>query len=255
MAFALCFAMSLFVLLPITAVRAQAATRLNILMIGNSLTYSGRHKNTTISKLRSLGSYSGYSFNIRYIAYGGEKLETYANSRKKRGREAENLINSQTWDIVVLQQETDSAFLRASSFENSAKILAGKIRRKSPRARIIMNCTWAYNKKKRGLSHSVQQQRMNANYRKIASKIRADVIWSGNAFDNYRWGKGPLSLYKSDKNHASEAGCYLNACCLYAGITRRSPYGIGYYGRWGKARGSVMQKTAMDANRALIKYR
>lgn len=249
--FILCFAMVLAAMLP-NAMPVQAATKLNILMIGNSLTYSSSHKNSTIRRVKTLGEKSGYGFNIKYIAYGGEKLETYADSSTKRGKEAQNLINSQVWDIVILQQETDSAFLKGDSFESAAVTLGKIIRQKSPNARIILNCTWAYDKKKSGYSHSEQQKKMNANYKRVGKAIDADVVYSGNAFDRYRKKTGALSLYQSDKNHATEAGCYLNACCLYAGITGKTPYKVGYYGRWGKTKAYVMQKAARDENKHLI---
>lgn len=235
-------------------VKAEASTKeLDILMIGNSLTYSSKHSNSSIRRVKTLGKKSGYDFNIEYLAYGGEKLETYANSNTKRGKKAKKLINSQTWDIVILQQETDSAFLKKDSFKKAAKTLAAEVKKKSPNARIILNCTWAYDKKMHGYSHSEQQEMMNSNYKSVAEAINADVVYSGNAFDRYRKGKKSLSLYKSDKNHASEAGCYLNACCLYTGITQKTPYKVGYYGRWGKTKAKVMQEAARDANDHLLK--
>ena len=247
----LCFAMVFAPLFP-NAMPVQAAAKLNILEIGNSLTYSSKHGNSSIRRVKTLGEKGGYSFNIKYIAYGGEKLETYADFSTKRGKEAKNLINSQTWDIVVLQQETDSAILKKDSFKKAAKTLAAEIREKSPNARILLNCTWAYDKKMYGYSHSEQQKKMNSHYKSVAEAVKADVIYSGNAFDSYRKIKEALSLYKSDKNHASEAGCYLNACCLYTAFTGKTPYKVGYYGRWGKAKAQVMQKAARDANSHLI---
>ena len=248
----LCFSMALSVLLPMNAVTTQAATKVNILEIGNSLTYSSKHGNSTISKLKALGEKSGYNFNIKYIAYGGEKLATYADSNKSRGKECEKLINSQKWDIVVLQEETDRAIKDPSLFKNAAIKLAKKIRAKSPNARIILNCTWAYDKKMYGYSHSEQQKKMNSNYKNVANAIKADIVYSGNAFDNYRKVKGALPLYRSDKNHASAAGCYLNACCLYTAFTRKTPYKVNYFGDWGKAKCLVMQQTAEKANSHLF---
>ena len=253
MSFMLCLALAFSVLVPMNTVTAQAATKkINILMIGNSLTYTAKYSNSTIRCLKNLGANSNYTFNIRYIAYGGECLETYANTNTSRGKEAANLINSRTWDVVILQQETDHAIKQGNSLKKAAKTLATRIRKKSPKAKIIMNCTWAYDKKKLGYTHAQQQKRMNANYAAAAKEISAKVVYSGNAFDQYRKTKGALNLYRADKNHATEAGWYLNACCLQTGITEKTPYKIHYYDGLGKQNGLTMQKTAASANKHLI---
>ena len=70
----------------------------------------------------------------------------------------------------------------------------------------------------------------------------------GNAFEAYRKTRGALNLYKADKNHPSEAGGYLNACCLYKKIFGRSPCGIAYYDGLGKNNALMMQKIANQCN-------
>ena len=250
----LCFVMALSAAFCINVTTSHAAAKtINVLMIGNSLTYSPKSKanNKSIERLKSLGSYSGYNLNVKYIAYGGEKLATYANSSKSRGKECEKLINSRVWDVVVLQEETDRAIKDPSLFKEAAKELAKKIKAKNPKAKILMNCTWAYDKKMYGYSHAEQQKKMNANYKNTASAIGASVVYSGNAFDKYRSSGGTYELYLSDKNHATREGCYLNACCLYLGITGKSPVGIKYHYPVGVAQGTFMQKIAEQYSKSM----
>lgn len=226
LAFALMAAILISGIMPETTVQAKTAGRkkINILMVGNSLTYSSKHKNNTISHLKTLGKRNGYSFTIKYVAHDGEHLRNYAWGKKKRRKELQNAINQKRWDVVVLQENTDDVIKKSPAFQKSVASIAAMIRKKSPKAKIILNCTWAYDKKKFGYTHRQQQTRMDEMYRKAGKAVKASVVYSGDAFDAYRKAKGRACLYRSDKNHPSNAGCYLNACCLYKGITGKRTY-------------------------------
>ena len=205
----------------VPSTNAEAAKRktLNVLMIGNSLTFSSKHKQNSITHLKNLGNYYGYSFNIRYVAHDGEHLKNYSGDKSKRKKEVLNAINSRKWDVVVLQENTDDVIRKSSKFKSSVLKIAGWARKKNPSTKIILNCTWAYDKKRYGYSHAQQQKRMDEMYRTVGGCSRATVVYTGDAFDAYRRTKGHVCLYRSDKNHATNAGCYLNACCLYNSIT------------------------------------
>ena len=222
-AFALMAAILVSGIMPETIVQAKVAYRkkISILMVGNSLTYSSKHKNNTISHLKTLGKRNGYSFSIKYVAHDGEHLRNYAGGKKKRLKELRKAINQKRWDVVVLQENTDDVIKRSPAFQKSVASIAALVRKKSPKARIILNCTWAYDKKVFGYTHMQQQACMDAMYSKAARAVKASVVYSGDAFDARRKVKGSAYLYRSDKNHPSNAGCYLNACCLYKGITGR----------------------------------
>ena len=204
----------------IPPVRAEAGKRktLNVLMIGNSLTFSSRHKQNSITHMKRLGNYYGYSFNVRCVAHDGEHLKNYSGGKPRRKKEVLNAINSKKWDVVVLQENTDDVIRKSSKFKKSVLKIAGWARKKNPSTKIILNCTWAYDKKKYGYSHAQQQKRMNEMYRMVGGCAHATVVYTGDTFDAYRKAKGHAYLYRSDKNHASNAGCYLNACCLYNSI-------------------------------------
>ena len=61
-----------------------ASGTVNVLMIGNSLTYY--RTNSTIRCLQKLESKSGYNIRVSYVAYSNECLRTYANEKTSRGR-------------------------------------------------------------------------------------------------------------------------------------------------------------------------
>ena len=218
---------------------AEAATDISrqrgfkVLMIGNSLTRD--NDNTTSRHLQNLCDNSGITLRMQILAYGGECLETYANANTYRGRLARRLISSRDWDAIILQQETNHAIARGSSLTRAVKTLSAYAAKECPSARIILNCTWAYDKNVYAYgsrySHQAQQWNMDRNYQNAGRAVGARVVYSGDAFDLYRRTVSrPVQLYAADKNHATHAGWFLNACCLYNEIFRRPCTRATYYG-------------------------
>ena len=225
-----------------------AVKRMNILMVGNSLTYSAKHHNVTIPYLMKLGTAGGYSLSVSRCAYDNEKLKIYAKASTRRGREVRNLIRKKKWDVIVLQENTDWAVARGGTFGKAAKKLASYIRKNCPGARILLDCTWPYDRNKRiswvWYSKKTQRKNMLANYKAVGKSINAEVVYTGKAFAAYEKTKEARNLYRWDKNHLSYAGCYLHACCLYRAITGKSPAGLSYTGAMSRGVSKAMQKAA-----------
>lgn len=238
---------TLMTLITGTSLKTPAKTprKMNVLMIGNSLTYSYniRYNNSTTDHLKKLASKSGMSINIEYVVRDNETLENFADAKTQSGKKAEKAINSRKWDVIILQQQTGNAINKGKALKRAVKALKNKIIKKSPDSRLLLNCTWAYDKKKYGYTHAQQQKKMNANYKAVGKAIGADVSYSGKAFDYYRKNYGINDLYSRDKNHASSAGWYLNACCIYSMIYDRSP-DVAYYGGLGKKNAKALQQSA-----------
>lgn len=74
------------------------------------------------------------------------------------------------------------------------------------------------------------------------------MIFTGNAFNGYREKYDRIRLYKWDGNHATNAGYYLNACCIYAKLFGKSPYKLNYYRGMEKKIALQLQKSAAAAN-------
>lgn len=228
----------------------QKKIKMSILMIGNSQTYSVKQRNRTLSYLKQLGAAGGYSFTIAHVAYDNEKLKNYANASGRRGQTARKKIRSRKWNVIILQENTDWAVARKGTFLKAAKTLASYIRKNCSGAKIYLDCTWAYNKVRRisGKSYSKkeQQKRMNANYKSVGKTIGATVIYSGKTFAAYEKLDNIKRLYQGDRNHATYAGCYLHACCLYKGITKQNPHGLNYYGPLIRGKARTMQRVANE---------
>lgn len=204
-----------------------------VLMIGNSLTKDSG--NTTSRHLQNLCANSGITLRMEILAYGGECLETYANANTYRGQLARRMIRKKDWDVIVLQQETKHAIARGSSLTQAVRTISNYAAKNCPSARIVLNCTWAYDKTVTAYGHRYthrdQQINMDRNYRNTGRATGAAVVYSGDAFDLYRnTVSRPVALYASDKNHATHAGWFLNACCLYNVLFRRPVTRADYYG-------------------------
>lgn len=227
---------------------SSSGDSVSILMIGNSLTM--RKSNTTVRHLKEMAEKSGKKIRVEYVAHGNEQLKNWADKENKYGKKAYKAIAKRKWDYIVLQEHTDNAIARGKSLVSASEKLSKYIRRKCPDAEIIYNSTWAYDKTRKisgkSYSHEKQQANMDRNYKKAARLTKGRVCRSGDAFDLYRRGKGAKNLYLADKNHASEYGWYLNACCLYAAMFGEVP--AGYYGGMEREQAERMQEAAMRAN-------
>lgn len=219
-----------------------------VLMVGNSLTSC--QNNYTVRDLKNLAKKSGKKITIKYLFYNNEKLSNWANPKNRNGKRLYAEIRKKKWDYIIIQEQTSAAVTK--SFGKAAKKLASYIHNKSPKTKIIYNCTWAYKKGKRVAgkfySFSEMQKRMNQNYQTAAGKTGGSVCWSGKAFLKYRKEGGKKNLYHRDNNHASKYGWYLNACCLYSAIFGESPEKSSYYAGFGKKLGKKFQRIAAGQN-------
>jgi hypothetical protein len=212
--------------------RISKSQNVSVLLIGNSLVK--RPGNNTISYLKNLAKKAGRSMYLDYVAYSNENLKNFSDVSTAHGRKAYRKIASRQWDYIILQENTDYAIAYGKDFLKACMTLASYIRTACPDAKIIYNCTWAYNKtvKIAGKKYtsSKQQKNMNANYRKVAAATGGIVCWTGNAFQQYRKLKGAKNLYLADKNHATSYGWFLNAACMYSLIFGTSPSESSYNG-------------------------
>lgn len=227
---------------------SSSGDSVSILMIGNSLTM--RKNNTTVKHLKKMAEKSGKKIRVEYVAHSNKQLKNWADRKNRYGKKAYRAIAKRKWDYIVLQEHTDNAIARGKSLVSASEKLSKYIRRKCPDAEIIYNSTWAYDKTRRisgkSYSHAKQQANMDRNYKKAAQRTKGRVCYSGDVFDLYRKDKGAKKLYLADKNHASEYGWYLNACCLYAAMFGEVP--TGYYGRVEREQAERMWEVARRAN-------
>ena len=238
---------------PVYAARVPVRKQVNVLMIGNSLTYRiHAHDNKTVPFLEQMARSEHIALHIEYVAYGSFTLEKYADEKSAAGKEVREKICSRAWDYVVLQQNTDRSVAREKSTLTAVKILHKYIWTHCISAKTVINSTWAYDKTmtlyKKKYTPQAQLQKINRTCQKAASAIGAKIVYSGNAFAAYKKTSGAKNLYLPDKNHPSDYGGYLNACCLYAVLFRKSPVGCGCYCGIDQGTAMALQQAAARAN-------
>lgn len=229
---------------------AATPSTTRILMIGNSLTSRECGDNYTIPYLEELAECGDHKISITKVTKGGEKLYHFADSSNKYGKKAQRAIDKGNWDIVLLQDETDTAIRGKSA--SAIKILTKKIKKTSPNAKIYYDATWAYNKTVKidgkKYTYNAQRKAINKNYEKAAKVSGGTVIYSGNAFYAYKNTKGSKNLYLSDKNHPNKYGAMLHASCLYAKFFGEDPRESFYTAGLGKSTVNKLKKIAYQQN-------
>lgn len=241
---------TLLICLMFSSKSAYAAAKKNasVLILGNSLTWRG--DNSTMKHLRNLSKAGGDKLSLTYVVDGLASMERYADPKDELGKQARRAISRKKWNIVILQERTNQALAHQWSFGKNTKILCALIRKKIPNVRIILECTWGYDRDKTiddiVYKKKEQQAILDDRYTRAGIAMQADVLYSGDAFAQYRKIKNPLQIYGPDKNHASNAGCYLAACCLYTEIFNKSAEGNHYYGGVKKDHAKIMQSIASE---------
>ena len=136
----------------------------------------------------------------------------------------EALLN-RCWDVVTLQQASHFSF-DAETYRPYVSELAAFVRKHSPKARLYIHQTWAYedgSSKLLGLARYDRSEQMlrevTAAYGEIAAEIRADgIIPSGTLFGSLL-SRNVAPLYR-DGFHASRGiGRYALALLWYATLT------------------------------------
>lgn len=233
------------------AASVSKSKNVSILLIGNSMVK--RPKNYTATYLKNLCKYAGRKVTIDYVATSNEKLKNWANKKTSSGKKAYKKIASRKWNYIILQEHTDYAIAYGRTFLKASKTLAAYIKKKCPNAKIIYNCTWAYDKtvtiNGKRYTYSKQRRNMQSNYKKVASATGGTICWSGKAFHAYRKLKRAKALYLADKNHATSYGWFLNASCMYATIFGASPEESSYTGGLNKTQIKKIKKIAWQQNK------
>jgi hypothetical protein len=202
------------------AVRSQHPG-VRVLFVGNSQTFFNDMP-TMVEQLAEGDRGAPRIFAVQY-APGGWQLELAA--RDKRLRE---LIASEAWDVVVLQEQSWIAsaprYRTAHTFPAATAL---KRMADARGARTLLFMTWGYRYGSRsdrpGDDYSAMQARVAAGYRELGARLDAEVAPAGLAWER-AYGEG-LDLWTPEGRHPSRAGSYLAACVLYGRISGRDPRG------------------------------
>lgn len=196
----------------------EGVAEYNVLYVGNSLTYV--HDIPAIVK--SMVEADGSRFFYVQQTVGGAYLKDHKDNFYKN-------MDLYTFSDVILQGQSFEAVGDYNTFEKYMIEYAERVHETSARVHVYQ--TWGYERPKWAANVNGEVVMMDkytmydllqSAYDQVASKIQANVIRSGEAFEVYGKEYDLPSLYQ-DMNHQSLYGAYLSACCHYAEITGNSP--------------------------------
>lgn len=235
--------LALFVLLlPALPLRAQQT---DVLFIGNSYTSTNNLPNLFRQIALSLGD----TVNTTMQAPGGY---TFANHLFDPA--TQNAISSQSWDYVVLQEQSLRGALPTNeTFSHiDATALNYDIQESSECAYPVFFMTWGY---ENGYSQSSweylelatyagMQQALRDNYTQFALENEGYVSPVGWAWKQVRDTHPNIELYQADGSHPNVAGTYLAACVFYSTIFRQSCVGSSFTSTVNPTDAAILQAVA-----------
>ena len=243
------------------------AKSINILFIGNSLTYS----NNMLQMLKEMINERKINMKIDNITPGGFSLANHIKTNgsihfsmtsMKIGTTTKEKILSEHWDIVVLQEATLVCLIpeeREYSSEPAIKILDQTIKDAKAKtvlfqlytcqeypvkychsqATVSIDCLIPIphgNLKNYYCSDSFRSSSdefhvIETFYNKIGKKIGADIVKIGYGFELCKKKYPEITLYESKSNdHPSKEGAYLIACMFLKYFTKTDIEKIKYSG-------------------------
>ena len=203
----------------------------DILFIGNSYTYY----NNLPEMLSNIANAFGDSVNYDQSTPGGTSL--YAHSQNQTTL---NKINQQSWDYVVLQDQSQRPSLSptyvAASVYPYASQLVTEIQSNNLCSEPLFYMTWG---RKYGdqsncstyppvCTYLGMQERLRDSYLTMGFDNEATVAPVGISFKNSIFQDSTIDLYSPDNSHPSIYGSYLAACTFYSTIFKKSSVSCSY---------------------------
>lgn len=191
--------------------KALTSSPRRILFIGNSYTAGIRRM---VQKMVAASPYS--SCELAFITPGGKTLQLHLENEDTMQK-----IRTGNWDIVVLQDQSQTPAVFPDKFQNAAKDIDKII--DDSGAQTVFYETWG---RRDGDKMNIQlfpdyksmQKALSESYKKVARRCRAKLAPVGQAWAELRKEHPELGrkLYKADGSHPSGHGAYLAACVFYA---------------------------------------
>lgn len=196
------------------------AKPIRILFIGNSLTYV----NDLPGMVTALAKTQGIEAVCDSYTRGGARLAQHAANP-----EVMQKIKQQTWDFVVLQEQSQYPGFSQKQLARDvfpyAQQLAAAVKKANGRASVVFYMTMA---RRNGdpdnravspelLTYEGMQKRVNRCYLAMGKMNRALVAPVGEVWLSMRQQESDLELY-ADNVHPNKTGTYLTACVFYTSL-------------------------------------
>jgi hypothetical protein len=155
--------------------------------------------------------------NASRITPGGFTLENHWNNA-----DTLNAIRTGGWDVIVLQEQSQTPVINPKGFFEYAGKLNAEIKKAG--AETILFMTW---ERPDSVQYGVTTANMSKRYFELGQNLGVKVAPVGLAFYRALQERPDLNLYISD-GHPTPQGTYLAACVLYCIIFKQSPVGNSY---------------------------
>lgn len=215
-----------FVVILITTLTSFSQEIKKVLFIGNSYTFYNNLPELVNNIAQSLGD----SLYFDSSTPGGFTFQQHSSHT-----ETINKINSENWDYVVLQEQSQLPSFPPSQVESEsipyAQILNNLIQENDSCTQTMFFMTWG---RKNGdqyncanyppvCTYAGMQQRLRESYLLMGQLFDAEVAPVGATWQQVRINNMDIELYNSDESHPSISGSYLAACVFYSSIFHKSP--------------------------------
>lgn len=203
-----------------------ASKKINVLFIGNSLTFVNDLPGLTASLAKSRNFILEYTM----FAPGGYTLAQHSSNPELLQK-----IKEGNWDFVVLQEQSQIPAYPWAQTQvlPYARKLTQLIRDSAPAAKVAFYVTMA---RRNGDQQGVQfapevatyygmQKKLIETYAQMAMENKGVLVPVGNAWQEVRTQIPSLNLY-SDDVHPNLTGTYLAACVFYGILFDDTPVGL-----------------------------
>lgn len=192
-----------------------------ILFVGNSHTYT----NDLPGVFYQMAQAGGHNVDVYDLTEGSYTLARYSDPEDEMGAILTEALESEPWDFVVLQENTNAAISinAKKDMYPYARILDQKIHDAGGQTVFLM--TWAPEDGAGILSREAVQGMLSRGYQDIARELDALLIPGGDIFMEALKQNSDFVLLGEDGQHPSEEGTYLAACASYALIFQETPVG------------------------------
>ncbi len=237
----------LLLLCNVALVTNTYALKKKVLFIGNSYIYT----NNMPEILEFICTANGDTIEREQNTPGGYSFQAHNGDQTTLNR-----INSDKWDVVILQEQSQRPAFPQSQVEAQvypfATLLVDKVKTNNACSEVMFMMTWGY---KNGdasncavhppiCTYEGMQGELRFSYMKMAQDNNANVAPVGAAWKVMRDSFPAIDLYSPDNSHPSLSGSYLEACVLYASIFHKTPVGNTYTAGLNSADAANMQRIA-----------
>jgi len=221
---------------------------MKVLFIGNSYTF---YHDMPEALFYPMMQEAGVSLSVERITKGSQRLINSANPEDVLGEKVDAALKSNSYDLVVLQEQSVLPVSNPGAFYDGVRRLYEKIRENGAKA--FLYSTWGRKAGsnvlvKNNLTCEEMTERLAAAYTAIGAELGIPVAYVGKAFSYVIEEHGDkVELYIEDKSHPTYAGSFLAALTLTAAVSGKDPTTLQYLGELDGETADILKAAARRA--------